>query len=230
MDAICIATIKAELAIVVPVVTLPCALWKVALVSGVGWPCFWWAWNIQERFGITKAAFHMNSICVASFLSDFAGGIPEVRNVWLRREGTLLDGARDVCIITGAAESALPMPTICFATFVNAFGTFEFALRFPVVFRHRGNWKIASLVLRHLCILRALGDVGHISTKATLFVEAIGPAAQVPQLAVLIPVVWDARLVRENTLVGIVSSMHSTEYQHIDLHGQLRNLRRLWPF
>ena len=45
-----------------------------------------------------------------SFLSDFAGGIPEVQNVWLRREGTLLDGARDVCIITGAAESALPMP------------------------------------------------------------------------------------------------------------------------
>ena len=36
------------------------------LISGVGWPYFWWAWNIQERFGITKAAFHMNSICVAS--------------------------------------------------------------------------------------------------------------------------------------------------------------------
>ena len=31
-----------------------------------------------------------------------------------------------------------------------------------------------------LCILRTLGDVGHISTKATLFVEAIGSAAQVP--------------------------------------------------
>lgn len=169
----------------------------------------------------------MNSICVASFLSDFAGGIPEVWNVWFRREGTTLHGARDVRVGAGAAESAFPMPTICFATFVDAFSSVEFALRFPVVFRHRGNWKIASLVLRHLCILRALGDVGHISTKATLFVEAIGPTAQVPQLAVLIPVVWNARLVRKNTLVSIVCSMHSTEYQHIDLHGQPR---RLWPF
>ena len=45
-----------------------------------------------------------------SFLSDFAGGIPEVWNVWFRREGTTLHGARDVSVGAGAAESAFPMP------------------------------------------------------------------------------------------------------------------------
>ena len=45
-----------------------------------------------------------------SFLSDFAGGIPEVWNVWFRREGTTLHRALDVNVGAGAAESAFPMP------------------------------------------------------------------------------------------------------------------------
>ena len=53
---------------------------------------------------------HEMSVVSQSFLSDFAGGIPEVRNSWLRGKGTLLHGARDVGVGTRAAEAARPMP------------------------------------------------------------------------------------------------------------------------
>jgi len=83
VDTIGIAGIQAQLTAVVPEVRLAGALWEVALVSGIGWSHFWWAWNIYERLYIAKSALHVNSIRVASFLPDFARGIPVVWHVWL---------------------------------------------------------------------------------------------------------------------------------------------------
>lgn len=102
--------------------------------------------DIREATATAPAAMHMLPIGEATMLAQDASGIPIIRRLWLRCEGTsylrwLLSifGAWDSCEGEIAAEAALDMDPVCPTTKLT-----DLALRVPVVGDERVVWELAT--------------------------------------------------------------------------------------